>query len=357
MKLKTIFPITAMILAIIFFTGCKDDDDDNNTLNPIITSTSPIGNAQGVERNISLTATFSMEMNASTINANTFLLKQGTTSIPGTIEYSGVTASFTPLGALGASTDYTVTITTDAKSKNGKALENSHVWNFSTGGNQNGVNTVNLGIAANYVILAKSAVNNNPTSAIIGNIGLSPAATSYIAGFLLTNATGYATSEQVTGFVYAADMADPTPLNLTTSVENMITAYNDAAGRPKYDFLELASGNIGGLTLSPGVYKWTNTISVLSDITLVGNSTDVWIFQIAGNLGVGSSARVILSGGAQAENIFWQVAGQATFGLNSHFEGIILSKTGITFQTGASLNGRALAQTAVVLDGNLVSQP
>ncbi|NHB68824.1 DUF3494 domain-containing protein [Bacteroidales bacterium M08MB] len=355
MTLKTVLPIVAIMLPIVFMSSCKDDDD--NILQPIVTSTSPLDNAEGNARNITISATFSIEMDASTINANTFMLKQGTTSIPGTVEYAGETATFTPLGTLSALTDYTVTITTSAKSTNGKALANNHMWTFSTGGSSEGISAVALGAAGNYVILAKTAVNNNPTSAITGDIGLSPAATSYIVGFTLTDATGYATSDQITGKVHAADMADPTPINLTTAVENMITAYNDAAGRTLPDFIDLASGSIGGLTLSPGLYKWTNTVTISSDVTISGNSTDVWIFQIAENITVSSAANLILSGGAQAKNIYWQVAGQATFGTTSHFEGVILSMTGITFQTGASLNGRALAQTAVVLDGNAVTLP
>lgn len=354
MKLKMILPIAAIMLPIVFLTSCKDDD---NTLSPIVTSTFPLDGDEGMARNGSLTATFSMEMDPSTINATTFTLKQGATSIPGTVEYSGKTATFAPLGTLGASTDYSATISTGALSEGGQALASNHTWNFSTGGNEEGIVAVNLGTAGNYVILAKTAVNNNPTSAITGDIGLSPAATSYIVGFSLTDETGYATSDQVTGNLYAADMVAPTPINLTTAVENMITAYNNAAGRSLPDFLELAAGSIGGLTLSPGLYKWTSTVDVSSDITLSGNSTDVWVFQIDGNLDVSSAAKVILSSGAQAKNIFWQVAGQATYGTTSHFEGVILCKTGITFQTGASLNGRALAQTAVVLDGNAVAQP
>jgi hypothetical protein len=189
------------------------------------------------------------------------------------------------------------------------------------------------------VILAKTAITNIPTSAITGDLGLSPAATSYITGFALTNATGYATSPQVTGKIYAADMADPTPINLTTAVENMITAYNDAAGRPSPDFSELGTGNIGGLTLTAGLYKWTNTVTLPSDVTISGGANDVWIFQIAQDLTVSNGVNVTLIGGAQAKNIFWQLAGTATFGTTSHFEGIILSMTGITFQTGASFKG------------------
>ena len=152
-------------------------------------------------------------------------------------------------------------------------------------------------------------------------------------------------------------MAAPTPINMTTAVNNMVTAYNDAAGRPSPDFTELGTGNLGGKTLIPGLYKWSSAVTVPSDVTLDGGANDVWIFQIAGNLTVSSAMKVKLSGGAQAKNIFWQVAGQATFGTTSHFEGNVLSKTGITFQTGATINGRALAQSAVVLDGNTVVKP
>ncbi|MGZ8553802.1 MAG: ice-binding family protein, partial [Chitinophagaceae bacterium] len=211
--------------------------------------------------------------------------------------------------------------------------------------------------AGNYVIVAKSAINNNATSAVTGDLGLSPAATSYITGFSLTNATGYATSAQVTGKIYAADMAVPTPVNMTTAVNNMVTAYNDAAGRPSPDFLELGTGNIGGKTLVPGLYKWTSNVTMPSNVTIAGGPNDVWIFQISGNVTMSTAVRITLTGGAQPKNIFWQIAGQATLGTTSHFEGIILSKTGITFQTGASINGRALAQTAVILDGNAITKP
>ena len=248
-------------------------------------------------------------------------------------------------------------ITTGVKDIAGNPLAADVVWDFTTTANASGLSAVDLGSAGNYVILAKTAINNNPNSAITGNVALSPAATSYVTGFALTNATGYATSPQVTGKIYAADMASPTPVNLTTSVENMITAYNDAAGRPSPDFLELGTGNIGGLTLSPGLYKWTSTVTMPSDLVISGGANDIWIFQISGDLTMSSGVNITLAGGAQAKNIFWQVAGAVTIGTTAHFEGIILSKTGITMQTGASINGRTLAQTAVILDGNAVKAP
>jgi hypothetical protein len=324
---------------------------------PTITLTDPLNNATEVTLNKAVAVTFSEEMNPVSLNATTFTLKQGTTVVSGAINYSGTTATFTPSSMLQTGVIYSVTITNGVKDLAGNALAANTEWSFTTVGTTANLAVVNLGAAGNYVILGKTAISNISISAVTGDLGLSPAATSYITGFSLTDATGYAISAQVTGKIFAADMADPTPINLTTAVENMITAYNDAAGRPSPDFLELGTGNIGGKTLTPGLYKWTNTVTLPNDVTISGGANDVWIFQIAGDLSMSSAVNVTLVGGAQAKNIFWQVAGQATFGPTSHFEGIILSMTGITYQTGASMHGRALAQTAVVLDGNAVTQP
>lgn len=218
-----------------------------------------------------------------------------------------------------------------------------------------------LGTSGNFAILAKTGISTIPTSAVTGNIGLSPAAASFITGFALvadpTNV--FSTSTQVVGDgkAYAANFAVPTPSNLTTAVLDMQAAYTDAAGRPTPDFLNLGSGNIGGLTLAPGLYNWGSTVSIPSDVTISGGPNDVWIFQMSGDLIVSSAAKITLSGGAQAKNIFWQVAGQATIGTTAHFEGIILSQTAINLQTGASMNGRALAQSMVSLDSAIVTQP
>jgi len=351
MKLRKVFPIIAL-LSIALMAGCEKQDTSLRS-----TSTDPLQNVTGVPRNQVIAFTFSEAMDPSTINASTFTLMQGSNVVPGEVTYSGTTATFTPANVLAASTLYTATMTTGAKTLAGNSLAANTVWSFTTGGTTSALAVVNLGSAVNYLILAKTAITNIATSALTGDLGLSPAATSYITGFALTNATGYATSSQVTGSIYAADMVAPTPINLTTAVSNMSTAYTDAAGRPSPDFFELNAGNIGGKTLTPGLYKWTNTVLIPSDVTLSGSATDVWIFQIAGNLTVSSAKKITLSGGALAKNIFWQVAGQVTLGTTSHFEGIILSMTGITMQTGASMNGRALAQTAVVLDQNAVTKP
>jgi len=209
------------------------------------------------------------------------------------------------------------------------------------------------------VILAKTGVSNVTGSTVTGDMGLSPAAASFITGFsLIADGTNvFSTSSSVVGKVYAANYAVPSPTNLTTAIGSMETAYTDAAGRITPDFLELGTGNLGGLTLAPGLYKWTSTVTIPTGVTIAGGANDVWIFQTSGDLSIAAARNVTLSGGAQAKNIFWQVAGQATLGATSHFEGIILSKTAITFQTGASLKGRALAQTQLALDNNAITTP
>ncbi len=216
-----------------------------------------------------------------------------------------------------------------------------------------------LGSAANYVILAKTGVSNNTGSTVTGNIGVSPVAATAITGFaLVADATNvFSTSAKVTGKVYAANYAVPTPSNLTTAISNMETAYTDAAGRTTPDFIELGTGNLAGLTLTPGLYKWSTSVNIPSSFTIAGSATDVWIFQIAGNVTMAAAQSINLSGGALAKNIFWQVAGSVSVDANSAFQGNILGKTSITFLSGASLSGRALAQTAVVMDNNVITRP
>ena len=210
---------------------------------------------------------------------------------------------------------------------------------------------VNLGSAANFAILAKSGVTDVPASAITGNVGASP----------ITGAAIGLKCTEVTGVIYTVDAAGPLPCRvkdptrLTSAVGAMQTAYNDAAGRTLPNALNLGAGQIGGLTLAPGLYKWTSNVSISTDVILKGGPDDVWILQIAGTLSEASAKKVILTGGAQAKNVFWQTAGAVSIGTTAHFEGTILSKTLIAMKTGASINGRLLAQTAVTLQKNAVT--
>ena len=212
---------------------------------------------------------------------------------------------------------------------------------------------VDLGLASDFVILSKSGITNVYKSTITGDVGSSP----------ITGAAILVTCAEVVGAIYSVDAAGPLPCRVTNAtrlgiaVLNMQTAYTDAAGRSNPDFLNLGAGNIGGKTLTPGLYKWTTAVVIPTNITISGSSTDIFIFQIAGTLKMSSAVRITLTGGAKAKNIFWVTAGAVTLGTTSHFEGNILGQTGINMQTGATMNGRMLAQTAVTLQMNTVTKP
>lgn len=220
--------------------------------------------------------------------------------------------------------------------------------------------TVNLGTAGNFTILAKTGISSTGTTAIVGDIGVSPAQATYITGNFaldLPASSAFSTSALVTGKVYAPSYAVPTPAYISTAVSDMETAYTTAAGMTNPTATELGAGNIGGMTLAPGLYKWGTDVTIPTDVTLSGGANDVWIFQIAQNLNISSAKKVVLAGGAQESNIFWIVGGQTTIGTTAVFNGNILDQTAIVLNTGATLNGRALAQTAVTLDSNAVTIP
>ncbi|MEN9614174.1 MAG: hypothetical protein RLZZ347_481 [Candidatus Parcubacteria bacterium] len=219
--------------------------------------------------------------------------------------------------------------------------------------------TVDLRTAGGFTILAKTGISTTGSTSVVGNIGVSPVPGSYVTGFslILPVSSPFSTSALVTGKVYAADYTSPTPTNLTTAIGDMQTAYADASGRLNPTATELGAGNIGGLTITPGLYKWGTGVMIPADVTLSGGANDIWIFQIAQTLTVSSAVKINLSGGAQAGNIFWVVAGQTTIGTGAVFNGNILDQTAIVLNTGAKLNGHALAQTAVTLDSNEVTAP
>lgn len=218
---------------------------------------------------------------------------------------------------------------------------------------------VNLGTAGNFAVLAKSGISTVPPSVVTGNIAVSPIDAAAITGFSLSLAAGspFATSSQVAGEVYAPNYAAPTPARLTTAIGDMETAFTEAAGRSNPDFTELGAGQLGGLTLVPGLYKWGTDVLISSDVSFNGGPNDVWILQVAGKVTQANGVRIHLIGGATAANIFWQCSGAFSLGTTAYFEGIILAQTSINLQTGASVNGRLLAQTAVTLQANSVTQP
>lgn len=218
---------------------------------------------------------------------------------------------------------------------------------------------VDLGTAGDFTILAKSGITTTGVTLITGDIGVSPIAAAAITGFgLVMDASNqFSTSVLVTGNVYATDYAPPTPTKMSTAVSDMETAFVDAAGRTIPDTTELNAGNLGGLTITAGLHKWSTGVTIPTDLMLSGSATDVWIFQIAQTLDISSATSIVLLGDAKPANIFWQVEGQVTLGTDSIFKGNILCKTAIVLNTGATLSGRALAQMAVTLIANIVSIP
>ena len=216
---------------------------------------------------------------------------------------------------------------------------------------------VDLGSAAHFTILAGAAITTTGGGVIKGDVGASP----------ITGAAIHLTQPQVSGKIYAVDAAGPpgaviAPALLLTAKGDLTTAHNDAADRtptPAGAFLNPGAGNIGGMTLIPGLYKFTGTALITgADLTLNGGPDDVWIFQIAADLQLGSMIKVLLAGGAQPRNIFWQVGTSAVLGTFSVFKGTIMAAQSVTMGTSSTMDGRALAFTAgVTFNGNGGSLP
>jgi hypothetical protein len=366
-KIKSLPVYLLLIIAIVgisFIAGCAapitPSGEGPDTIPPVVLETSPVNLATIVALNDVITATFSEDMDAATIIAANFTVAEGVNPVAGIVTYDAITktAMFAPtLVLLGSSTVYTITITTGVTDTVGNALAADKVWSFSTILNGLGPVPVLLGLAGNFAILAETAVSTVPASAITGNVGLSPAATSYLTGFSLTLVTGAALSTQVTGVLYAADMAEPTPTNLTAAVNASHTAYLDAAGRLLPDGTDLNDGEMGGQTFAPGLYKWTTPVTVGTNLTLTGTAEDIWIFQIDGTLNVSSAVLINMGGTAQAKNVFWQVADAVTLGGTSHFSGVLLGQTALTMGNLATMNGVALVKTAVSLDHSTIIKP
>ena len=314
---------------------------------PTVISEGPLDGANGVCPNTIVVATFSEAMNPSTINTTTFTLAgPGAAAVTGTVTYDAPShvATFTPAANLALSTLYTATITTGAQDLFGNPLASDFVWTFTTAAVACQTPVPPLGSAANFKVLAGSTVTNSgPTTIAGGDLGLSPgsAVTGFPPGTLIPPAVMH--------------VADPTAAQAQL---DLTTAYTYTAGLPGAAVLP---GDMSGLTFTPGLYKTSSTVMLSAgNVTLdaLGDANAVFIFQIGSTLTTIGSTQVVLAGGAQAKNVFWQVGSSATLGTNSIFQGAIMALQSITLDTGATLHGRALARNgAVTLDSNTIDDP
>lgn len=355
---KTPWYLTLVLAVALAACGVADVPD---TTAPSVTDTMPSSTGTA-PTNEPITATFDEEIDAATLTTTTFAVTgPGLTPVAGSVSFdeASSTAVYTPVLALTVDTTYTATLSTDVADVAGNELAAPVTWTFTTDAFVASTAAVDLRSAGDFVLLAAAGVSATAGTAITGDVGVSPVALSYVTGFDVTldASNTFATSAMVTGRIYAADLTPPTPTKMTTAIGDMETAYTDAAGRTMPFATELGAGNIGGLDLAPGLYTWGTGVSINTDLTLSGSATDVWILQIAQDLTLANGISVFLEGGALPENVFWQVAGQATLGTGSVFHGIVLSKTAVVMETNAVFTGRAFAQTEITLDANDVTQP
>jgi hypothetical protein len=363
--------------------GASATDPTVGSSNPANSATNVPTSTNGsnnVVTGTQLSATFTQPMNPATLNSSpagtlgTFTLRETAsgTNVPGTVAMNAANtiATFTPTAAaLATNTSYTATVTTAAKNAGGTAMANPIAWSFTT--NPVALTAqapVDLLTAGNFAILTSTGITNTGShgSAITGNIGSSPITAaamntvfcSEITGTIFGVDAGYVGSGAVTCFAGNPPSANKTLVD--NAVADMGTAYTAAAGRISPDVInDHGAGNISGMTLTPGLYKWGTGVLIAADITLSGGADDVWIFQIAQDLTLANGIRVNLAPGVQAKNIFWQVAGGTgvAIGTTAHIEGTILALKAITLATGSVVIGRLLAQTAVTLDATTVTQP
>ena len=313
---------------------------------PTVVSVAPPNLAVGICPNTLIVATFNQAMNPATINTTTFTLTSPGTppvAVTGAVVYNPAiyAATFTPTSPLALNTLYTATITTGAQDLAGDSLAANFVWTFTTSPTACNA-TVPLGTACSFGVLGGSTVSStvNEGTDVTGDIGVWPG--SSITGF---------PPGIYTGTEYADDAV------AQTAQGDLTTAYNYAAAAPGGAVLP---ADIGGETLAPGVYKTTSaqpSLGITGNLTLSGSGT--YIFQIVSTLNTAAgNSQVILAGGAQSANVFWQVGSSATLGTNTIFQGIIMAQASVTLTTGATLDGSALARTgAVSMDENLVNVP
>ena len=329
-----------------------------SNLAPTVIATDPANNAINVPLSKIITATFSTPMDPLTINFTTFTLSRAGIPVAGTVTYSGSTATFTPAASLLSNSTYTATITTGAKNLAGTPLASNYVWSFSTGIIPFQPPVV-LNTAARFGILAGVGISNQAGFSIINDldVGIYPG--------VRASVTGFPPAVIINGAIYASDDIAPpgVPAMLLQAKTDLTNAYLAAEGAVSPAPV-LVAGDQGGKTLAPGIYKSTSTLSIANgNLTLdgQGDPNAFWIFQIASGFTTvgGAGGNVILTGGAQAKNIYWQTGSSATIGDYTSFQGNILALTSITMNSHATAVGRMLARNAAVVmtSTNIISKP
>jgi len=345
--------ISAFLLAVVT-AGCGDSDKSTGGATspltpPTVGAVAPLNASTGICSNAVVTAAFSKPMNRATIMspATTFTLAgPGTTNVPGNVTYdmNTNTATFTPMNPLGLNIQYTATISTGAQDQFGNGLATNKVWSFTTSATSCNA-TPPPGVCGFGILASSTVTNTGPTIITGGDLGLSPG----------TSVTGFPPGVLVAPAVM--HVADPTAAQAQL---DLTAAYNYAAGIV-LPAPQVLAGDLTGLTLAEGTYKTSSSTGILTVggiLTLTGNSSSVFVFQIGSTLTTLSTTQVVLTGGVLPSNVFWQVGSSATLGTNSIFVGNIMALASITLNTGATLQGRALARNgAVTLDDNTIFDP
>lgn len=325
---------------------------------PLVKCHDPASNTIGVVLNKVVSVCFDQKMDSLTMDNSTFTLKHGGISVSGSVVYVDSFVTFTPAVNLLSGTVYTATITTGVKNLAGVSLANDFVWTFTTVAPL-GPLPINLNSVETFGIIAGVGVSNVAGFSVINDldIGISPG--------LRSSITGFPPGIIVNGSMYASDDIAPpgVPAMLIAAKQDLTNAYLAAEGAV-LPAPATVSGDIGGTTLAPGIYKSTSTLLIQSgDLTLdaQGDANAVWIFQVASDFTTvgGAGGNVILMGGAQAKNIYWQVGSSATIGDYTHFKGNILALTSITLNAYAVADGRMLCRngSVVLTSTNIINKP
>jgi hypothetical protein len=346
--------------------------DEADSINPILstavptTATTPANNEIDVSVNGSVNVLFDEELDPASVNSESFTLTVDGENVDGVVSYANNLISFMPSSNLADNTLYQATLTTGITDLANNALEESYVWSFTSGTIvAKGPAPVVLRTAEDFTILTKAGLTNTGLheTQITGNIGASPITAAFMDEVYcteMTNGTIYGVDLFYAGGTggtacYLGNALAKTKVDV--AILDLGVAYTDAAGRASPDHSEFGAGILGGEILEPGLYKWGTNVVINDDITLEGSDKDVWIFQISGNMTLSGRKSVLLTGGALAKNVFWQLTENVALGENARLVGVVLAKTHIALWPSASVEGRLFSQTHVTLQDNSITAP